>query len=135
MRVGRNEIIAELTEHMRKFGGEPGEWCVGIAETDSKFQIQDAGSQIPDSKFQIPDSKTTLANMPGLAYREAHTAYAAADAVDYLVSAFGLRPAAEAGQRSAKQPSGKIVFVYRGPETAARNPQSRGPFLAHQRAA
>ena len=135
MRIGRNEIIKELTEHMRKFGGEPGEWCVGITETDSKFQIQDAGSQIAHSGFEISDSTETPANLPGFEYREAHTAYAAADAMDYLVSAFGLRPAAEAGQRSAKQPSGKIVFVYRGPETAARNPQSRGPFLAHQRAA
>ena len=42
MRIGRNEIVEELTEHMRKFGGEPGEWCAGVAETDSKFQIQDS---------------------------------------------------------------------------------------------
>ena len=81
MRIGRNEIVEELTEHMRKIGGEPGEWCVGVAETDSKFQI-------PDSRFQIQDSRETPSNMPGLAYREAHTAYAAADAVEYLVYRF-----------------------------------------------
>jgi hypothetical protein len=56
MRIGRNEIIEALTEHMRKFGGEPGEWCVGVAETDSKLQIQDAG-------FQIQDSRETPSNM------------------------------------------------------------------------
>ena len=42
MRIGRNEIIEQLTEHMRKFGGEPGEWRAGVAETDPKFQIQDS---------------------------------------------------------------------------------------------
>ncbi len=42
MRIGRNEIIEELTEHMRKFGGEPGEWYAGVAETNSKFQIPDS---------------------------------------------------------------------------------------------
>ena len=52
MRIGRNEIFEELSEHIRKFGGEPGEWCAGIAETDSKFQIQDAGSQVSHSRFR-----------------------------------------------------------------------------------
>ena len=56
MRIGRNEIIEELTEHMRKFGGEPGEWCAGVAETDSKFQIQDA-------RFQTHDSRETPSNI------------------------------------------------------------------------
>jgi 4-hydroxyphenylpyruvate dioxygenase-like putative hemolysin len=100
MRIGRNEIVEELTEHMRKFGGEPGEWCAGVAETDSKFQIQ--------------DSRETPSNMPGLAYREAHTAYAAADAVEYLVSAFGLRSAAHQHEHHpALQEQGRIVYVYR----------------------
>ena len=119
MRIGRNEIVEELTKHMRKLGGEPGEWCVGVAETDSKFQIQDAG-------LQIQDSRETPASMPGLVYREAHTAYAAADAVEYLVSAFGLRPAAnqpehrsaqgpDAERHSALQEHGRIVYVYRKP--------------------
>ncbi len=116
MRIGRNEIVEELSEHMRKFGGEPGEWCVGVAETDSKFQIQ--------------DSRETPSNMPGLAYREAHTAYAAADAVEYLVNAFGLRPAAHQPERhpaqqgskaeyhSAPPQQGRIVYIHR-PASAA----------------
>ena len=131
MRIGRNEIVEELTEHMRKFGGEPGEWCVGVAETDSKFPI-------PDSRFQIQDSRETPSNMPGLAYREAHTAYAAADAVEYLVSAFGLRPAAhqpehhpaqqgsKAEYHSAPQEQGRIVYVYR-PAPAATAAGSEHP--------
>ena len=56
--------------------------------------------------------------MSKLAYREAHTPYAAADAVDYLVSAFGLRPAPGSAP-------GKIVFVYRrapGADVAASSP-------------
>ena len=31
MRIGRNEIIEALTEHIRASGGEPGEWRVGTA--------------------------------------------------------------------------------------------------------
>jgi hypothetical protein len=132
MRIGRNEIVEELTKHMRKLGGEPGEWCVGVAETDSKFQIQDAG-------FQIQDSRVTPSNMPGLAYREAHTAYAAAEAVEYLVSAFGLRPTADqpehypvqkvpnAGRHSARQDQGRIVYVYRPAPTAIAPAGSEHP--------
>jgi hypothetical protein len=82
MRIGRNEIIEELTEHMRKSGGEPGEWRVGTASHDGRFKIQ--------------DDRENPAGMAGLAYREAHTPYAAADAVDYLVSALGLQLDSEA---------------------------------------
>lgn len=39
MRIGRNEIVEELTAHMRKLGGDAGEWCVG--STNSKWQIQE----------------------------------------------------------------------------------------------
>jgi len=46
-----------------------------------------------------------------LAYREAHIPYAAAEAVDDLVSALGLRPA----PGFAPEP-GIIVFVYRPDE-------------------
>ena len=52
------------------------------------------------------NSSETSPYLPGLAYREAHTPYAAADAVDYLASAFGLRPAP-----SSPPEPGKIVFV------------------------
>ena len=132
MRIGRNEIIEALTDHMRKLGGEPGEWCVGVAGTDSKFQIQDAG-------VQIQDSRVTRSNMPGLAYREAHTAYAAAEAVEYLVSAFGLRLAAnqpehhpaqqgsKAERHSALQEQGRIVYVYRPAPAAAAPAGSEHP--------
>ena len=77
MRIGRNEIIEELTEHIRKFGGEPGEWRVGTASHDGGFKIQ--------------DDRENPVSMTGLAYREAHTPYAAAAAVDYRVSALGLQ--------------------------------------------
>ena len=59
MRIGRNEIIEELTEHIRKFGGEPGEWRVGTASHDGRFKIQ--------------DDRENPAGMTGLAFREAHT--------------------------------------------------------------
>ena len=57
MRIGRNEIVEELIEHMRKFGGEPGEWCAGVAETDSKFQIQGSRLKVQDSRLKISDSR------------------------------------------------------------------------------
>jgi hypothetical protein len=97
MRIGRNEIIEELTAHTRCFGGEPGDWCLSTA-TDSTL----------DGKLPLQNSGETSSMLPGLAYREAHTPYAAADAVDYLASAFGLHPAPGLAPES-----GKIVFVYR----------------------
>ncbi len=92
MRIGRNEIIEELTEHIRQSGGEPGEWRVGTAEG------QWLGEMV---KFKIQNSRETPASMAGLAYREAHTTYAADDAVDYLVNAFGLQLAPQAERGSA----------------------------------
>ena len=94
MRIGRKEIIEELTEHIRNFGGEPGEWCVGTAR-DSTLSGQSP----------LQNSGETSPSLPGLAYREAHTPYAAADAADYLASAFDLRPA----PGFAPEP-GKIVW-------------------------
>ena len=96
MRIGRNEIIEELTAHTRKLGGEPGEWQVGAAA--------------PNAKLPIQNSRET--NLPDLACREGFTTYAAAEAVDYLVSAFGLHPA-----HGLPCGPGNIVFVYRTTET------------------
>jgi len=95
MRIGQNDIIEELTAHMRKLGGEPGEWQVGAAAPNAK----------------LPSQNSRETNLPGLACREAYTNYAAAEAVDYLVSAFGLHPA-----RGLSCAPGSIVFVYRTPE-------------------
>jgi hypothetical protein len=100
MRIGQNEIVEELTAHMRKLGGEPDEWRVGAAAPNAKLPIQNSGENPP-----------SLSGLPGLACREAFTTYAAAEAVDYLVSAFGLRPA-----RGLPCAPGNIVFVYRPTE-------------------
>ena len=85
---------------MRNMGGEPNEWCVGTAR-----------DRALDGKLPLQDSRETSPNLPGLAYREAHIPYAAANAVEYLASAFGLQPAPS----STPEP-GKIVFVYRRSE-------------------
>ena len=101
MRIGRNEIVEELTGHIRQCGGEPGEWCVGTASgiQDGRFKIQDE----QHGGFEIQDESAN--GMPKLAHREAHTPYAAADAADYLASAFGLR-------RAPASTPGMIVYVY-----------------------
>lgn len=132
MRIGRNEIIEELTQHMQKLGGEMSEWCVGTAKDDGGFQIQDSRFKIQGSRLKIQndselkmqdskeeppqDSREDPPGMPGLAHREAHTAYAAAEAVEYLVDAFGLRP-----DRDSRP--GNIVYVYRS-TTAAPFPEA-----------
>ncbi len=110
MRIGRNEIMEELTGHMRQCGGEPGEWCVGTAGTiqDGRFKIQnDSDRTIQDGRFKMQDESEN--GMPKLAHREAHTAYAAADAADYLVNAFGLR-------RAPGSTPGTVVYVYHAVE-------------------
>jgi hypothetical protein len=91
MRIGRSEIVEELTGHIRQCGGEPGEWCVGTAST------------IQDGRCKIQDESEN--GVPKLAHREAHTPYAAADAADYLASAFGLR-------RAPGSKPGALVYVY-----------------------
>ncbi len=96
MRIGRNEIIEELTAHIRKFGGEPGEWRVGTAKEVSGARCQVSGTGEPTCRPQLtgdPSFQKQAEAGPGdgFAYREAHTPYAAADAVDYLVSALGLQ--------------------------------------------
>jgi hypothetical protein len=70
-------------------------------------------SQGRNDDCQIADSRENPAGRAGLAYREAFTTYAADDAVDYLVNAFGLHPDCD----SAPRP-GKIVFVYRAGKEA-----------------
>jgi hypothetical protein len=35
MPINHEEIIEEIEGHMRKFGGEFGEWCVGTAKAGS----------------------------------------------------------------------------------------------------
>ena len=32
MRINRDEIIEDIERHIRKFGGERSEWCVGTAK-------------------------------------------------------------------------------------------------------
>ena len=60
MRIGRNEIIEELTERIRQSGGEPGEWRVGTAKDATMI-----------AKLPIQDENP--ASRAGLTYREAFT--------------------------------------------------------------
>jgi len=93
MAMNHEEIIEEIEGHIRKFGGEFGEWCVGTAK-DSRgpFFRRHLAADLGD----------------GLIYREAFTTSAADQVLDHLVNACGLRP-----DRDAVPEPGKIVFVYR----------------------
>ena len=93
MRINENDIMEEVEAHIRKFGGDFGEWCVGTAkDCHGPFfllhQEQDCGDQ--------------------MVYREAYTPYAADEVSERLVQGCGLRP-----DRESVRDRGRIVFVYR----------------------
>ena len=149
MRIGRNEIIEELSGHIRKFGGEPGEWRVGTAKEVSGARCQVSATGEPTCRPQLighPSFQKQAEAGPGdgFTYREAHTPYTAADAVDYLVSALGLQPHHAAvpegertavgtpplqeaehssAQKGALEP-GRLVFIYRKTPSACAPPAS-----------
>ena len=109
MRFSDKEIIEDIQTHMRKFGGEPGEWRVGTAEDARapffrRHQVADLGDK--------------------LIYREAYTASVAEEVVDHLVNACGLHP-----DRDSVPEPGKIVFVYRpaAPDHVAASPPQTCP--------
>ena len=60
MRIGRNEIIEELTEHMRNFGGGAGEWCVGTTR-DSTLD-----GKLPVQNSKVLNIATTTKNIPSV---------------------------------------------------------------------
>ena len=74
MRINQSEIIDDIEAHIRKFGGDFSEWCVGTARDSAFFRqhLADPGE--------------------GLIYREAYTSYAADGVIERLVSGYGLRP-------------------------------------------
>src|ERR1035437_6734538 len=75
MQMDNEEIIAEIEECIRKFGGGFGEWCVGTAkDTRGPFFRRHQQTDVCD----------------GLAYREAYTASAAQAVVAHLVNDRGL---------------------------------------------
>jgi hypothetical protein len=93
MPINHNEIIEEFTAHIRKLGGEAGEWRAGTAkDARGPFFRQHLENDLGD----------------GLTYREAYTTSAADAVLDHLVNACGLRP-----DRDSVPAPGKIVFVYR----------------------
>ena len=91
MRINENDIIDEIEAHIRRCGGELGEWRVGTAK-DSE------GASLPCHRAQAADE--------GLICREAYTPYAAAEAVERLVEGYGLRP-------DPGSAPGRVVYVYR----------------------
>jgi hypothetical protein len=86
MMFNHNEIIEEITAHIRKFGGDPGEWSVGTAkDARGPFFRRHLVADLGD----------------GLMYREAFTTTAADQVIDHLVKNCGLKLAFEAERRSA----------------------------------
>ena len=88
MRLNQSDIIEDVLAHIRQWGGECSEWCVGTAK-DSAF----LGQHGPECAAEE------------LIYREAYTPYAAAEVVERLAGC-GLRPERGSG-------TGSIVFARR----------------------
>ena len=102
MMFNHNEIIEEITAHIRKSGGEPAEWSVGTAkDARGPFFRRHLVADLGD----------------GLMYREAFTTTAADQVIDHLVKNCGVKLAFEAerraGQLDGVPEPGKLVFVYR----------------------
>jgi hypothetical protein len=93
MPIKHEEIIEDLEDHIRRFGGERSEWCVGTAkDARAPFFRRHLAADLGD----------------GLIYREAFTTDAADQVIDHLVNHRGLHL-----DRDAVSDSGRIVFVHR----------------------
>jgi hypothetical protein len=114
MPVVHEEIIEDLERHIRKFGGEFGEWRVGTAKDchGPFFQRHRAADQ-----------------GDGLAYREAFTTNAAQAVVAYLVNDRGLElvPEAEACSALAKPADLKVGATTAGDAVH----EAEGPSARH----
>jgi len=57
MGIGRNEVIGVLTQHLRNFAGEPGEWCVGTARNST------LNGKLPLQNSKALNLATTITNI------------------------------------------------------------------------
>jgi len=107
MPINHREIVADIEEHIQKFGGGFGEWWVGTAK---------------DSRGPFFESHRVAELNDGFIYREAYTPMAAQEARDCLVNECGLHLDLE----DVPEP-GRIVFVFRrsaSPKATQRGAQA-----------
>jgi len=93
MPVLSSEIIADLTEHIRRSGGDFSSWSVGTA--------QDAHNPLFDAD-RLKDSDDALI------YREAYTPASARAVRDHFVADCGI-----ASANDEVGPAGKLVYLRR----------------------
>ncbi len=99
-----SEIISDITEHMRKLGGDLSSWCVGIA-CDAHNSVLEA--------HQVEERND------GLIYREAYTAASARAVRDYFVTKLGTIP------NNAENPQdGKLVYGYKKFASQSHSPKA-----------
>ncbi len=98
MPIKHEEIIEDLEDNMKRFGGERGDWCVGTAKDfRGPFFQRHREADLGD----------------GLAYREAFTTDASQTVLAHLVNNRGL-----AFDSDSVPDAGKIVFIYHKPVSA-----------------
>ncbi len=88
-----SEIISDITEHIRKLGGDFSSWCVDIAR---------------DAHNPVLEAHQAEERNDGLIYREASTAAGARTVRDYFVTQLGTVP----DDTDCPQ-DGKLVYAYK----------------------
>jgi hypothetical protein len=106
----KDEIIADITGHIRQFGGNFGVWCVGTA-SDWHCPVLEA--------HQIEDKDDALI------CREAYTAASARAVRDYFVTQCDV---ALGNSRASEE--GKLVYVYRELPLQPRDHSIARPFVS-----
>ncbi len=88
-----SEIISDITDHIRKLGGDFSSWCVGIAR---------------DWHCPVLEAHQAEERNDGLIYREAYTAASARSVRDYFVTQLGTVP-----DNPDSTQDGKLVYAYK----------------------
>ncbi|MBZ5543504.1 MAG: hypothetical protein LAO07_07470 [Acidobacteriia bacterium] len=94
-----NGIIADITAHIRRFGGDSTAWCVGTTR---------------DWHNPVFDSRQNEDRDYDLICREAYTPAPARAVRDYFVTQCGTAPANDSS------PDGKLVHAYKKPTLQVR---------------
>jgi hypothetical protein len=107
------EIIAAITDHIRKFGGDFTAWCVGTAR---------------DWHNPVFESRQTEGKDDDLICREAYTPASARAVRDYFVTECGTD-----GDAFGEGKAGRFVYAYRKTSHTDRSSPAPGRHFASRR--
>ena len=99
-----SEIISDITEHIRRLGGDCSSWCVGTAR---------------DLHNPVLEAHQLEERNDGLVYREAYTAASARSVRDYFVTQLGTIP-----DNTENPQDGKLVYAYKKFASQSHSPKA-----------